>query len=166
MLLILQPAKHAKYNFWMLNHRFWLSTIITLHREACYSYFQRDPLDNPLTTHPIEACREISIESYQNQQFRSIDDSDRQLGRGLVLTVARTKSDSQEPLPTPVDDIGQLVWTAHLHWVGVVIITIHIKLPSVLGLFRRWAKIGSCGRYHTYCIIALSGSSFSHIVRC
>jgi len=57
-------------------------------------------MDNPLLTGQIQACRELSIETYPNRQFRSIDDPDRQFGTGSVPTQTRTQSDGPEPLLT------------------------------------------------------------------
>jgi len=51
-----------------------------------------DPLDNPLTTCPIQTDCEMSIEPYLNTQFGFVDDPDRQFGKGSVPTRARTQS--------------------------------------------------------------------------
>lgn len=61
---------------------------------------QMDPLDNPLTTSPIQTGSEISIGLYPNQQFRSIDNPDRGLGTCLVPTWTRTRSAGPELLLT------------------------------------------------------------------
>ena len=39
---------------------------------------QMDPLDNRLTTHPIQTGCEMSIEPYPNSRFGCIDDPDHQ----------------------------------------------------------------------------------------
>jgi len=79
---------------------FWLSTIIKQQRKAHYVYLQMDPLDNPLSTHPIQTGREFSIELYANGLFRLIDNPDSQSGPGLVLTRTRTRSYGPEMLLT------------------------------------------------------------------
>jgi len=63
-------------------------------------YLQMDPLDNPLSTRPIQTGREYSIEPYPNARFGFIDNPDRQFGAGSVLTRTRTRSDGPEPLLT------------------------------------------------------------------
>jgi len=61
---------------------------------------QMDPLDNPLSTRPIETGREFSIEPYPNGRFRFIDNPDRQYGASSVLARTRTRSDGPELLLT------------------------------------------------------------------
>jgi hypothetical protein len=59
---------------------------------------QMYPLDNPLTTRPIQTCREIIIEQYLKLQFRCIAKQEHKLGKGSVSTQTKTRSDSPEPL--------------------------------------------------------------------
>ena len=61
---------------------------------------QMDPLDNPLTTRPIQITCEMSIELYPNWPFWCIEDPDRQFGKGLVPTRMRTRSAGPELLIT------------------------------------------------------------------
>jgi len=63
---------------------------------------QMDPLDNPLTTRPIQTGCEMSIEPYPNWRFGWIDDLDRQFGNGSVPTRTRTRFGGPEPLLTLV----------------------------------------------------------------
>jgi len=75
---------------------------------------QMDPLDNPLTTGPIQTGCEMSIEPYPNRRFGCIDDPDRQFGNGSVPTGTRTRSASPGPLLTlrtgdrPNDNCGMI----------------------------------------------------------
>ena len=64
-------------------------------------YLQMDPLDNPLTTRPIQTGMEFSIELYPHGRFGLIDNPDCQFGAGWVPTRTRTRSDGPEPLLTP-----------------------------------------------------------------
>jgi len=57
-----------------------------------------DLLDNPLMTGQIQTGRGISIESYPNWQYGSIDNPDRQFGGSSVLTQTWTRGDGPEPL--------------------------------------------------------------------
>jgi len=61
---------------------------------------QIDPVDNPQTTRPIQMGSEISIESYPNRQFGSMDNSYRKVGAGSVLTWTWTRRDGPELLLT------------------------------------------------------------------
>lgn len=61
---------------------------------------QMDPVFNPLRTRPIQICSDMLMELYPIQQFRFIDNPDRQSGSGSVPTPTRTRSDGPDPLPT------------------------------------------------------------------
>jgi len=63
-------------------------------------YFQMHPLDNTLSTRPIQTGRVYSVESYLNGRFGFIDNPDRQLGAASIPTRTRTRSDGPEPLLT------------------------------------------------------------------
>jgi len=66
---------------------------------------QMDPLDNPLTTRPIQTGCKMSIEPYPNCWFGSIDNPDHQSGNGSVPTCTHTRSAGPEPLLTlPIDN--------------------------------------------------------------
>jgi hypothetical protein len=53
-------------------------------------YVQMDPLENPLSTRPIQMGREMLIELYPTQRFYFIDNLDAKFGDGSVLTWIRT----------------------------------------------------------------------------
>jgi len=59
---------------------------------------QTDPLDNQLTTRPIQMGGEIGIEPYPNWQCGCIDVPDNHFGDDPVHTQTRTPSNSLEPL--------------------------------------------------------------------
>ena len=59
-----------------------------------------DPLDNPLSTRPIQTGRELSIEPYPNGWIGFIENLVSQFGAGSVPTQARTHSNGPEPLLT------------------------------------------------------------------
>jgi hypothetical protein len=61
---------------------------------------QMDPLDDPLSTHPIQTGWEFTMEPYLSGQFGLIDDSDCQFGNCSVWTRTQTRSDRLEPLLT------------------------------------------------------------------
>jgi len=84
----------------MLVKWFWSHTVIQQQKHAHYINVQMDPLDNPLTTRPIQTGWELSIELYPNWQFRCIDDLDLIFGNGSVLTRTRTWSGGLELLLT------------------------------------------------------------------
>ena len=99
---ISQPAKHSKCDSWMSNNRLWLRNIIKQQRQARYMYLQMDPLDNPLSTRPIQMGRDYSIDPYPNGQFGLIAKPDRQFGTGSVPTRTQTWSDGPQPSITPL----------------------------------------------------------------
>jgi len=84
----------------MLNKQFWSNTVIGQHNQYHYVNLQMDPLDNPLTTPPIQTGWEISIELYPNWLFRCIDEPDRRFSMCLVPTRSRTRSHGPELLAT------------------------------------------------------------------
>jgi hypothetical protein len=51
---------------------------------------QMYPLDNPLTTRPIQTGREIIIEQYLKLQFQCIAKQEHKLGKGSVSTQTKT----------------------------------------------------------------------------
>jgi len=69
-------------------------------KQEHYMNLQMDPLDNLLTTHPVQTGVEMSIEPYPNQQYRCMDIPDRQFRKGLVPTRTRTRSAGPELLLT------------------------------------------------------------------
>jgi len=78
-------------------------------------------LGDALTTHPIQAGGEISVELYPNQQFRFDPDPDCRFGNGVVSTRTRTQSDGPEPLLTPLVMMECTGWTVvegFVLWVG------------------------------------------------
>jgi len=84
-----------------------------------------NPLRDPLTTHPIQTCREIAIESKPNCQFRYINDQDPQFGDVSVSTLTRTRSDSLEPL---------LTLRIHEPMSHIQIQELHIALTAVISI--------------------------------
>ena len=114
---ISQPAKHAKCDSWMSNNQFSLRTIIKQRRQAHYMYLQMDPLDNPLSTRPIQRGREFSKELYPNGRFGCIDNPDCQFGAGSVPTRTRTRTDGPGPLLTlQAGSSGMLTLTSVTIW--------------------------------------------------
>jgi len=103
----------------MSNNRFPLRTIIKQESQAHYMYLQMDPLDNPLSNHPIQTGGEFSKEPYPNGQFGFIDHPDRQFGTGLVPIRTWTRSDGPEPLltlPTMLNQAFQGFLPCFRHW--------------------------------------------------
>jgi len=84
----------------MSNNRFWLTTIIKQQWQAHFMYLQMDPLDNPLSTRPIQTGREFCIEPYPNGWFGFVYNLDCQFGAGSVPTWTRTWSDGPDPFLT------------------------------------------------------------------
>jgi len=83
-----------------MTEQFWSNTIIKQQEQEHYMNLQTDPVDNLLTTHPIETGWEVSNQLYPSGQFRCIDDPDRQFGDSSVLIQTWTQSDSLDPLLT------------------------------------------------------------------
>jgi len=77
-----------------------------------------DPLDNPLSTHPIQMGREFSIELYPNGQLGCIDNLDHQIGASLVATQTPTPSNGPEPLQTQTMPTHQLKLHIILIWLS------------------------------------------------
>jgi len=76
--------------------------MIKLPKQEHYINLQMDPLDNQLTTDPIQTGWEVAIEPYSNWQFRCMDNPDRQFGNWLVRTRTMNNSDGPEPWMTLV----------------------------------------------------------------
>jgi hypothetical protein len=68
-------------------------------------------------------------------------------------------------LTPPVGYVRDPKWTANLHWIGVVIVGVWIKLPPALWCFRWRIQIGTGGGESVFCAIALSGCHLCDIVR-
>jgi hypothetical protein len=63
-----------------------------------------DPLGDLLTTRPILTGWEFTLKPCPSEQFRFIDDPDRQFGNGSFWTQTQTRSDGAEPLLTLTTD--------------------------------------------------------------
>jgi len=74
-------------------------------------YLQMDPLDNPLSTHPIPPGSQFSKEPYPSAWFGFIENPDLQFGSGSFPTRTRTGSDGPEPLLTL--DLSGITSVAH-----------------------------------------------------
>lgn len=97
---MLQTAKHANTNYWLLNIWFWSDTIIKLQQQDHYMDLWMDPLSDQLRTHPIQMGWVISIKPYTSGRLGCIDNPDLQSGNGSVLSWFLALSDSPEPLLT------------------------------------------------------------------
>jgi len=93
---IAQRAKHAKCDSWMSNNRFSLRTSIKQESQAHYMYLQMDPLDNRLSTRPIQTGREFSKGPFPNGRIGFIDNLNNQFGARSVLTRIPTRRDGPE----------------------------------------------------------------------
>jgi len=69
-----------------------------------------DPLDDPLTTRPIQVSWEICIELYLKRRFRWIYNPDRQFGYSLGWTQTLTWSNGPEPLLSLLKTHGWMSW--------------------------------------------------------
>jgi len=77
-----------------------MGTIIKHERQTNCMYLQMDPVDNPLSTRPVQKGREFCIEPYTNGRFGFIENLRRQFGACSFPTQTRTRSHGPEPVVT------------------------------------------------------------------
>jgi len=106
-----------------------------------------DPLNNPLTTCPIQTGCEMCFKPYPNWWFRCFDDPDRQFGNGSVPTRTGTWSPCLEPLLTLIQ----------IHWISLS--------KSIISLYSQSTSFGLITKYsiHEICINMYSFSTLSPI---
>ena len=156
----------------MLVERLWSNTIIEHQKQEHYTNEQTDPLDNLLTTHPIQTGWELSIELYPNWQCRIIADPECVFHDSSVSTLTQTQSGGLEPLLTlppawwwfqSLDSFPKRSWWGPLECLMCGILQSHrgtcLDGPD-LGLWQLYSSINpSCCEYIAKTSVAVSLTS-------
>jgi len=82
----------------MLVDWFWSNTVIEQQKQEHYVNAQMDPLDKPLTTHPIQMGWELPVKPYPNWQYGYIGNPDCVFGDSSVVIPTHAQCGGLESL--------------------------------------------------------------------